>query len=172
MKTCFKCGVDKPLSDFYKHPAMADGRLNKCKECVKEDVGKNYEKKSQDPAFLEKERDRGRDKYRRLYVGTSKANLARNKRYLTRYPEKEAAKNSSANLIPEFDGAERHHWSYNKEHFKDVIWLSKKDHMKAHRFIVYDPERMSYRMFDTNELLDTKEAHEKYIRFCIKHKKD
>lgn len=38
LKTCFKCGESQPRSNFYKHAAMADGLLGKCKTCTKKDV--------------------------------------------------------------------------------------------------------------------------------------
>lgn len=38
LKICFKCGRELETSQFYPHPRMADGTLNKCKDCTKRDV--------------------------------------------------------------------------------------------------------------------------------------
>ncbi len=172
MKKCFKCGLILDLSCFYKHSQMGDGHLNKCKDCTKNDVKADYNKKSKNIDWVEEERKRGREKYRRLYVGTGKAKPECNYRWVQKYPEKRKANIMAGELKAPFMGAERHHWSYNEEHYKDVIWLSKKDHMKAHRFIVYDQERLMYRRYDNNILLDTKESHESFIVDCIVNKED
>ena len=66
MKVCIKCNVEKQLSDYYKHTGMKDGRLNKCKECVKAYSLKRYEEQSNDDEWMDKERERTRKKYHRL----------------------------------------------------------------------------------------------------------
>ena len=66
MKICFKCGRELSIDNFYKHPSMKDGHLNKCIECSKNDIHKRYLLVSQTEEYMEKERKRGRDKYKRL----------------------------------------------------------------------------------------------------------
>ena len=34
MKTCRKCSIEKPLTEFYKNKAMKDGLQKKCKHCT------------------------------------------------------------------------------------------------------------------------------------------
>lgn len=176
-KACFKCGLVKPLGEYYKHKQMSDGHLNKCKDCTKQDTDKREKKLRNDPDWVEKEKTRAREKYYRLgykdkHKPTKEERKAIMSRYIKKYPEKQKAKISSQHMKPEIKGNQLHHWSYNNEHFKDVIELAPKHHAKAHRFLIYDQERMMYRRSDTNELLDTRERHESYINWCIENKED
>lgn len=61
-KQCFKCKETKPISEFYRHSEMSDGRLGKCKTCTKRDVAENTELLKNDPTWVAKERDRCRKK--------------------------------------------------------------------------------------------------------------
>jgi hypothetical protein len=162
-KKCFKCGIIKPLNEYYIHIKMADGRLNKCKDCTKLDVKKTLENNLKDPKWVQKEKYRNREKYHRLnykdkHKQESEYQKKRLKVYYDKYPEKKMAKNKTSH-IKSVKG-HLHHWSYNEDHLKDVIDLSVKDHYKAHRFIIYDQERMMYRNLN-GVLLDTKEKHGK-----------
>ncbi len=166
-KQCFKCNQVKPLSEYYKHAQMGDGHLNKCKSCTRQDVKKQYDINILSPELYEKEKQRQREKYYRLsykekHKRTPEQKKQIMKRYEDRYPEKKACRSLCSQLKPKTKGNNLHHWSYNTIHAKSVIELSQKDHFTAHRFLVYDQERMMYRTTE-GVLLDTKESHEAYI---------
>lgn len=165
MKKCFKCGIEKPLVDFYKHKKMADGFLNKCKDCTKKDVRNIYDTNRDDPEFIEAERERGRAKYYRLYKGLPSNQEVRRKssvKYRQNYPEKLSATNATQNLNRK-SGFNLHHWSYNEEHYKDIIEINEQDHYLAHRNMIYDQEFYMYRKL-SGELLDSKELHIKHLQ--------
>ena len=173
-KLCIRCNLTRPITDYYKHKEMTGGHLTVCKDCVKKRVSIREKKLRQDPNWVEKEKERGREKYYRLgYKDTHKPkdSYSINKKHRAKYPEKYKAKCSMKGLTRE--GLEAHHWSYNLEHYKDVIFLSTKDHYFLHRYMQYDQERMKYRVqrvtdsFSTGELLDTKERHLKFLSELI-----
>ena len=84
-KVCFKCEQIKPLTDFYKHPEMADGRLNKCKECNKKDTKENRLRNLDYYREYDRERTNlahrveARSKYRKTEKGLIAVNKARKK---------------------------------------------------------------------------------------------
>ena len=168
-KKCNLCKKTMSIDSFYKSKGHKDGYTKRCKKCMS--------KKAREREFillstkegLEKERERHRNKYYRLnYKEKHKTSPEKAKeyaiKYKEKYPEKINAKNKTSILKPKIKGNHLHHWSYNKDHVKDVIELTISEHNKAHRFIVYDQERMMYRKCDNMDLLDTKEKHCLYIQ--------
>lgn len=81
MKICRRCGITKPITEFYPHATMRDGHLNVCRECKRADQ-RRYQ---QTPAGRETERRRNA-KPERL-----KKLIARSKAFRKRNPEKYAA---------------------------------------------------------------------------------
>lgn len=127
-KRCFKCGLVKPLSEFYAHPQMADGHLGKCKCCTRKDVHDNYMLNIQSEEYVEKERYRGRDKYNRLYKGAGRCSKTKS---LNNFRD---ASRALRKLGYDTTGKEAHHWNYNLP--RSVILLSKRNHSLIHQHIV------------------------------------
>lgn len=128
-KACFKCGQVKPLTGFYKHKRMADGHLNKCKDCTRMDVKQNRidnidEKRAHD-------RDRGN---RQGYEYT--------KNYRTKYPKVYFAQTAVGNAVRdgriikgscEVCGSKKvvaHHDYYDRP--LDVRWMCQSHHKQWH----------------------------------------
>ena len=146
-KTCFKCNIEKKITEFYIHPGMSDGYVNKCKECNKIDVQKNYFKNIDYYKEYEKSR---RDNEDRLKSRKDYSRWLRKyypekvKEYQSRYDKKHRHANiivgnairdkkllKSPCIICGNIKSEGHHEDYNKP--LDVIWLCRKHHMERHR---------------------------------------
>lgn len=170
-KICFKCNTEKPLPEYYKHSMMADGHLNKCKECTKSDVKKRESILLCNNDWVESEKERQRDKYYRLGYKEKHKQTPEEKKvtmdlYRNRYPEKKVAYSLCTSLKPSVKGNHLHHWSYNAEHAKDVIELEPKDHYLLHRHIKYDQNTKMY-ISKHGELLNTKQKHLEYLQMVI-----
>lgn len=152
MKKC-KCGS----TEFYSE------KSKECKQCIKNRVKEIYLKKREDPDWVESEKVRAREKYHRLnykekHKPTQEAKREAIRKYKEQYPEKYKAKIASQRL-PCKQGHELHHWSYNEQHWKDVLEMSIEDHSLLHRYLSYDQNLRLYRRRVDNTLLESKEEH-------------
>lgn len=135
LKECFKCKSVKPLDEFYKHSKMADGHLNKCKDCTKNDVSKHRSEN------LEKirayDRERGKTPKRiNLSAEVTKAWRKEDTRRVRAHNAVARAirKGSLIRCSCERCGNEKsvaHHEDYDKP--LDVMWLCEPCHKQRHK---------------------------------------
>lgn len=156
MKKCFKCGEEKPLTEFYKHPQMSDGRVNKCKACNKKDVRENYRKninyyKSFDQIRNQKRKEYIKKKNEAYQKKNPELVLRAKKKWSSKNKLKQAAIHLLNNAkrdgrvkpgkcqICGYRNVEAHHYDYTKP--LNVVWLCKKHHEKIHWWLRWNKRR-------------------------------
>lgn len=133
-KSCFKCNIIQPLTNFYKHPQMPDGHVNKCKECNKKDTHDHYITKRE--YYAEKRRERRQDpKRKRKHLDTiRKYRLANPDKYKAQSAVNNALRSGKLTRQPcEQCGdvkSQGHHDDYSKP--LDVRWLCFTHHREHH----------------------------------------
>lgn len=169
-KQCRQCGETKPLDEFYRHPAMGDGHLNHCKVCKRAYQAERHAEIMADPVLAEREMERHRKKALRQYHERKKHDPLYWKRHTRTATEwrrsnqrKAGAHSAAIRAHPETPtGMVRHHWSYDPEHWTDVIFIRPDMHYAIHRLLFYDAASQCFRT-TRGHLLDTKRKHVRWM---------
>jgi len=133
-KPCFRCRERKPMSEFYRHAAMADGHLNKCKACCRADAIAN--RRAKVDYYRAYDRARTQTSDRREWAA------GRLRSYRSRNPMKNAARAAVSRAVRAgslvrrpcevcgCDQVDAHHDDYSKP--LAVRWLCRIHHLMAH----------------------------------------
>ena len=136
-KRCFACGEEKPVDEFHRHPAMADGHLGKCKSCARFDVAARRANTIDRVRLYDRRRGATRKRIEKATAVT--------KAWRAAHPERGAAHSAvrralRAGLLVRPDNCaacrrvgkvEAHHFDYAKP--LDVVWFCKPCHIDADR---------------------------------------
>ena len=153
-KKCAICGRILSEEEFYKY---GNGNLDcTCKNCRKEGVRKNYLEKMKSSTYVEKERQRGRDKYKRLGYSSRKTER-RQKKENNFTSLRNARRDFVCNLSSDI---ELHHWNYNVTN--EVIAMDRRLHHRLHTNITLDLNEGIY--YYNGDKLDTLEKHMNIIK--------
>ncbi len=139
-KQCFKCGAWKPHSEFYKHKAMKDGLLGKCKICTKKDASmhrlenlekiREYDKSRSKLPHRVQKRIEVYKEYKLKFPERVRANIAVNNalrdKKIVKWPACAVPDCNSKNPVA-------HHPDYSRP--LDVVWLCQAHHRQAHALL-------------------------------------
>ena len=135
MKNCFKCNTVKLLSEFYTHPRMSDGHVNKCKECYKNDSTANRNKNIEKVRAYDRARSKEPERIKAITEITRAWRAEDSRRVLAHSSVARAVRSGGLVRQPCCRcGAEKtvaHHEDYDKP--LEVIWLCQPCHKQRHK---------------------------------------
>lgn len=152
MKVCKKCGIEKPIEDFYVQKGMSDGHLSFCKDCVRDRVHKHRLENLERIRKYDRNRPNAKERIKK-----EREDIKNNKERYKRYTENKRKwdnknkhkKNAHAKVKSAVDRGllikpnacqicgktnceiQGHHHDYSKP--LDVIWVCTECHGKLHR---------------------------------------
>jgi len=136
-KECFKCKTVKPLDMFYRHNRMADGYLNKCKECAGSDAVKHRSQNIERIRAYDRERGKNADRIKAAAEQTRAWRSEDDRRQKAHGAVSRAIKSGGLIRLPCIRcGDEKsvaHHEDYDKP--LDVMWLCQQCHKQRHKEI-------------------------------------
>lgn len=133
-KLCRECGVEKKISEFYVHKEMADGYLNKCKECVKRRIKKFWADGRGKESDKKRNQKPERKEWQRLHSVKMRQKHANKRKVLSawwNWFKKNKAVKENCIMCGTDKLVEAHHCDYNKPY--DVMWLCSLHHKEWHR---------------------------------------
>jgi hypothetical protein len=134
-KSCFKCNLEKPLTDFYAHSAMADGHLNKCKQCTKNDSNKHRGDNLEKVRAYDRERAKLPKRVKARTAFTAKWRKADSRVTKCHNAVARAIKKGVLKVLPccicGDENSVAHHESYEKP--LDVIFYCQAHHKERHK---------------------------------------
>ena len=140
-KECFKCKAIKPLSDFYKHEAMADGHLNKCKECTKKDATSHRNNNLEKVRAYDKQRSKDKERIKQAAEVTRAWRQMDKRRSAAHSAVARAIRAGKLVRLPcTRCGEEKsvaHHEDYDKP--LEVVWLCQPCHKQRHKELGSEP---------------------------------
>lgn len=155
-KKCFACNLEKDLSEFYKHPAMGDGHLNKCKDCCKKQAKEWRNQKLEQIRAYDRNRPNKMERIQKAKVYKSKMRIdnpekfdeifhGARKRYRAKFKEKMLAESKVDYAVKNgkikrpnkcavcgvLCKPQAHHPDYSKP--LEVVWLCVSCHSDVHK---------------------------------------
>jgi arginine utilization protein RocB len=134
MKKCISCGENKEISCYYVHAGMADGYLNKCKDCAKKEAKKNYQNNRDRYQKYEQKRFKNPERKAKLLIYQRRRRAKNKVKDWARQVTARAVKSGKIVKLPcQVCGdinSEAHHTDYTDPY--NVQWLCFKHHREAH----------------------------------------